>query len=426
MKTKVVTTALALSLLAAGCRGSDPAPAKLEVLAVWAGQEQANFERVLDEFARGQGSRVIVDYVSAGSDITRELRDRIESGRQPDVAILPQPGLLQSLAERGQLQPLEGVAGQLVDRYYDPMWRRLGSVGGTLYGVWFKAANKSVLWHRTETLSSARIATPRTWDELQRAAETLAASGVRPIALGASDDWTLSDWFENVYLRTAGPERYDQLTCHLIPWTDPSVKQALRTLAQVLGREAWVAGGITGALGTSFDSSVEQVFSSPPAAGIVNGSDFVTNIVKSLGISLGSDASFFDFPAIDGSRRSVVLGGDVAVLLKPTDAGRDLIRFLASPEGAEPWARVGGFISPNRGVEPAIYPDEVSLLLARGVRDAEVSRYDLSDLSPAPFGGTPRQGMLRILRDFLQNPASIDAIAGRLEEAASVAEVRCR
>ena len=44
------------------------------------------------------------------------------------------------------------------------------------------------------------------------------------VSIGGADGWTLTDLFENIYLRTAGPEKYDQLATHKIKWTDPSVK----------------------------------------------------------------------------------------------------------------------------------------------------------------------------------------------------------
>ncbi len=67
--------------------------------------------------------------------------------RPPDVAFLPQPGVLRAYAREHLLVPLDaGVLGA-VDENYDPLWRRLGSVGRRLYGVWFKAANKSLIWY---------------------------------------------------------------------------------------------------------------------------------------------------------------------------------------------------------------------------------------------------------------------------------------
>ncbi len=31
-------------------------------------------------------------------------------------------------------------------------------------------------------------------------------------SIGGADGWTLTDLFENIYLRQAGPEKYDQLS----------------------------------------------------------------------------------------------------------------------------------------------------------------------------------------------------------------------
>jgi len=48
--------------------------------------------------------------------------------------------------------------------------------------------------------------------------------------------WPISDIFENVYIRQAGVEKYDQLTNHEIPWTDQSVKDALTTMQDQISK----------------------------------------------------------------------------------------------------------------------------------------------------------------------------------------------
>ncbi len=414
-----------VALVALACNGPDEAsiPAghlrgqELEVAGVWGGEEQANFEKVLDQFERRTGA--VVRFTSKGRDMAKALSSRLDAGDPPDVAILPQPGLLADLVKRKALTPIEDVAGSLVDDNYAPGWRELGSVDGTLYGVWFKAANKSTIWYRTKAFFDAGVAPPRTWQDLQQVARTLAGGGEKPIALGAADGWTLTDWFENVYLRSAGPAKYDQLARHEIPWTDESVKQALRTLGQVLGRHEWLAGGAQGALATTFEQSVTSTFGPAKAAAMTfEGSFVATNIAKDTDAKVGSDARFFDFPAIEDSKRSLVIGGDVAVMLKDSPASRALVRFLATPEAAEPWAEAGGFISPNRSVDPAAYPDLVTRQLARSLTQPAVVRFDLSDLLPASFGATTGQGMWAILQDWLRNPGDVDRTATRLEAAA--------
>ena len=57
----------------------------------------------------------------------------------------------------------------------------------------------------------------------------------------------LKPLFENIYLRTFGQAKYQALTAHTIKWTDPSVKTALKTMADIVGNSGNVAGGTTGA-----------------------------------------------------------------------------------------------------------------------------------------------------------------------------------
>ena len=437
MRRHLLVLITALGLLAAACGGEDqttepeqqrPPPQEalanlqgqtLEVAAVWSGDEQANFQKVLDRFKQRTGADV--RFTSTGDDIATVVGTRLQGGAPPDVAVLPQPGLLNDLAGRNALKPVDDAAGSLVDRNYAPIWRQLGSgPDGKLYGVWFKAANKSTFWYRTKAFADAGISPPKDWEELKKVAGTLRDAGITPLAVGAGDGWTLTDWFENVYLRTAGPERYEQLAQHQIPWTDPSVKQALRTLAEVLGRQEWLVGGANGALATSFDRSVVQVFGEPPQAAMTFEADFVaSNIAKDTRATVGVDAKVFDFPAIAGSKPSVVSGGDVAVLLNDSPAGKELMKFLATPEAAEVWARAGGFVSANKGLDPNAYPDETTRQAARSLTEAEVVRFDLSDLVPSSFGGTSGQGLWKILQDWLKAPANVDAVAAQLESAAA-------
>ena len=91
---------------------------------------------------------------------------------------------------------------------------------------------------------------------------------IHEFSVGGQDGWTLADWFSNLYLRLAGPARYDRLAAHEIPWTDPSVIATLRLLARVLDPHV-IAGGARGAVVTSYQESVQQAFAIPPAAAMV-------------------------------------------------------------------------------------------------------------------------------------------------------------
>ena len=389
----------------------------LEVAAVWTGTEQENFEKVLAAFEEETGADVT--YRSTGDDIATVLGTRIEGGDPPDVAILPQPGLLADLAEQGALKPIEEVAGDIVDDNYAAVWRELGSVDDELYGVWFKAANKSTVWYSTAALEDAGVETPETWEDLLEISQTVADSGVPAFAIAGGDGWTLTDWFENVYLRVAGPEKYDQLAAHEIAWTDPTVVESLQELAKLWSNKDLIASG---ADSMAFPESVAAVFSDPRKAAMVYEGDFVAGVIADeTDATVGEDADFFDFPSVKGSDPAIVGGGDVAVMLNDSEAAGELMKFLASAEAAEIWAEAGGFTSPNKNVDADIYPDDIAKRSAEALVEAETFRFDLSDLQPADFGGTPSQGMWKALQDFLADPSDPQATAQELERLAAAA-----
>lgn len=241
--------------------------------------------------------------------------------------------------------------------------------------------------------------------------------------MAGADGWTLTDWFENVYLSQAGPEKYDQLAKHEIKWTDDSVKQALTSLAELFGRKDFLAGGQSGALATEFPKSVTQTFTGGdrPAAAMVFEGDFVAVNIAQTEAKVGTDAKVFPFPAV-GAKSPVVSGGDVAVALKDSKGAQALLTFLASVDSARIHAREGGFLSPNKALEPDAYPNDIQ----RGIAEALIAagdnfRFDMSDQAPSAFGGTPGAGEWKALQDFLANPADIAGTQARLEADAAKA-----
>jgi alpha-glucoside transport system substrate-binding protein len=419
----LIALAAVLALVASACGRDgggtsaqlDRVGGTMEVAAVWSGTEQANFRQVLDAFTAQTGTQVT--FTSTGDDIATILRTRIQGNSPPDVAILPQPGLLRELAAQGALRPIDDVAGDLVDRNFAGHWKDLGSVEGVLYGLFYKGANKSLGWYNVTAFSNAGVQPPRTFDELLAVGRTLRDSGVTPYSIGGGAGWVLTDLFENIYIRQAGPEKYDQLTDHRIPWTDQSVKDALRTMGQLLSDRSLIAGDPTQ---VTFVQSVDAVFRTPPQAAMVFEGDFVPGAATQPA-QAGRDYDSFAFPSIGGSPPSVVGGGDAVVMMKDTPQARELVKFLASPEAAEIWARLGGFSSPNRNLDASVYPDDVTRKNATALAQAQVFRFDMSDLAPAEFGGTPGRGMWALLQQFAANPANVDGIAAQLEAAAAAA-----
>ena len=393
----------------------------LEVAAVWTGPEQENFTKVLREFEKRTGAKV--NFVPTGNNTSTFLGTKIEGGQPPDVAFLPQVGVLHQFAEKGWLKPLGADAQAQLDKNFSAGWKDLGAFEGKQYGIYVKAANKSLVWYNTAAFEAAGLTgTPKTWKDFLATAQTLSDAGSPAVSVGGADGWTLTDWFENVYLSQAGPEKYDQLALHKIKWTDPSVKEALTTLAQLWGKDDLLVGGRSGALATEFPKSVIQTFTGDTPAAMVFEGDFVAaNINADTKAKIGTDAKVFPFPAV-GDQAPVVSGGDVAVALKGGAGAQALLTFLGSTDAAEIWAAQGGFLSPNKTMDQAAYKDEVTRNIAKALITAgDDFRFDMSDQAPAAFGGTQGTGVWKARMDFLKTPSEVEGAQQALERSAAKA-----
>ncbi|MEW2634912.1 ABC transporter substrate-binding protein [Streptomyces sp. NPDC048389] len=430
--TAAASAVLGLTLGATACGGGTTGPASggeldgktVTVAGVWTGSEQKNFKKVLDAFSEKTGAKTV--FVPSGDNVSTFVGSKIEGGNAPDVVMVPQVGVIQQFAKEGWLKPLSDETSKTADAGLAPVWKNYGTVDDTYYGLYFKAAHKSTVWYSPEAFTQAGVSAPKTYEDLLKVGHTLADSGRPAFAVAGEDGWTLTDWFENIYLSQAGPEKYDRLAKHELKWTDESVVTALTTLGELFKDDRLVAGGAKSALQTDFPASVEQVFGPEPKAGMVYEGDFVGGIAKDeFGRKLGEDADFFPFPGVDGGRAPVVSGGDAAVVLKDgknSEAGMKLLEFLATPEAAEVWAGAGGFLSPNTNVSFDAYGDDTTRSTAESLVAAGNSvRFDMSDQAPAAFGGTKGAGEWKLLQDFLRDPSDPKGTAAKLEAAAAKA-----
>jgi alpha-glucoside transport system substrate-binding protein len=424
---KALALVVAIGVLAssvAGCgsrstsiigSGGDLQGQTIDIAGVWSGDEQRDFEQVLEVFARRTGARV--RYTSEGDNLPTVLQSKFQGGKPPNIAFLAQPGSIARFVAEGALKPLPPDVQQIVAQHQGPTWNDFATVDGKPYGVYFDASDKSVVWYNTHAFASVGAQPPATWSDFLNLSNTVADAGMAPMSVGAADGWVLTDWFEQVYVQTAGVDNYLKLSKHQIPWTDPTVTTALLILRQYLGDDRLIAGGRTGALQTDFPSSVVRPFGSTPNTAMVYEGDFVaTTIQSSTRARVGVDAKVFPFPRITTAAPAVETGGDAAVALTDDRATMQLLKFLASPEAGSIFAKTGGFLSPDKDVPLSAYPNDVSRQMQQQLLGAGNNIvFGMSDLAPPAFGATKGSGEWQDLEDFLANPNDITGTEHRLE-----------
>jgi alpha-glucoside transport system substrate-binding protein len=414
--------AAALAFAAAGCggddsggggaEGSEDVSGSISTMAIWAGEEQESFQAVIDGFEE-KYPNVDVKYTSGGDNLAPLLSTAVEGGNPPDIAAIGQPGLMADFAEQNALQPMDDLRDQIVDAFGEDV-AATGQVDGTQYGLMYKASNKSTVWYNVSAFEEAGVEPPETWDELTQARDTIKGAGITPYSVGVDLGWPITDFFENVYIRSAGPEKYDQLAKHEIPWTDQSVKDALTIMKDVVGTSDNLVGGTDGALQTEMPDSVASVFRDDPRGSMVIIGDFAPGVTETT-LEPVTGFNVFDFPSIEGSEPSIISSGDLFVKFKDSPAADAFLEYLTTTEAAEIWAERGGFSSPHKDLDVEIYPDEITKTTAGALAEAETFRFDMSDLQPATFGGTSGQGLWKAFTDFVANPNDIDKITQQME-----------
>ncbi|MGC5617540.1 ABC transporter substrate-binding protein [Georgenia sp. Z1491] len=386
----------------------------VEVATPWTGHERDRFDEVVVAFEEATGARV--DQLGLGGNPVLAITESLDNGRPPNISFVGDRGLVEALAEDGSIVPLREETLASVEESYAQTWIDLGSVDDEVYAVWLEASTNSLFWYDTAAYAEAGVEAPETWEELGEALRTVSGTGVAGLAVAVDLGWTLTDWFENAYLRVAGPEAYDQLVAREIPWTDPSVVDTLELLGELWSDEEIV---LEGGADRTYPDSVENVFGDEPSAATLVGGEIVADsIVGQTDAVVGEDARFYPWPAIEGSAPSVVGDAAGAVAFDEEQGTAELMRYLASPEAANTWIELGGSPAPNRQADLDLYDDDVSRELAQQIVDAEVFRLDMSGLMAPDFGSNQLEGLWPILSDFYDDPSDPEATAQALEDAA--------
>lgn len=399
-------------------KGHDLKGQTLTIFGPWRGEDQALVESVLDYFRDATG--VDVKY-SSSENYEQQIVIDTQAGSPPDVAVLPQPGLIADLASKGYLTPLgEDTKKWLLDNYAaGQSWVDLSTYTGKdgkkeLYAFPYKIDVKSLVWYVPENFEDSGYEVPKTMEELKALTEKIVADGGTPwcigLGSGGATGWPATDWVEDMMLRTQPADVYDKWTTNAIPFTDAAVTGAIDEFGWFAKNDKNVDGGAAAVASTDFRDSPKGLFSSPPKCYLHHQASFIPSFFPE-GTVVGEDADFFYMPpyASKADLGNPVLGaGTLAMITKDTPASRAFIEFLKTPIAHEVWMAQSSFLTPLKSANKDAYANGPMKKQGEILLNATTFRFDGSDLMPGKIGaGAFWTGMV----DYVGGKSSADVAA---------------
>lgn len=379
----------------------------LTIFGPWRGADEDLFQSILEYFREATGATV--NY-SSSENYEQQIVIDTQAGSAPNIAILPQPGLIQDLASKGLLVPLGSETESWVGQNYGAgeSWVDLGTYADKdgnqqFFAFPYKADLKSLVWYSPDNFEDAGYEIPETMEDLLALQDQIVADGGVPwcigLGSGGATGWPATDWVEDIMLRLHEPTVYDQWTANEIPFNDPRVVEALDLFASIATNDKYVDGGAAAVAATDFRDSPKGLFEIPPKCYMHRQASFITSFFPD-GTELGTDADFFYFPAYAGKDlgKPVLGAGTLAMITRDSDAARAFIEFLKLPLAHELWMAQSGFVTPHLGVNVEAYGNDELRRQGEILTEATTFRFDGSDLMPGRIGaGSFWTGMVELV-----------------------------
>ena len=357
--------------------------------------EQETQEASYDLFEECTGATVTYE---GSSEFEAQLVVRVQGGNAPDIAYVPQPGLLQTLVRQtGEVVPAPDVTEENVDEFWDESWKGYGSVDGEFYAAPLGASVKSLVWYNPSVFQENGYTVPETWDDMIALSDQMVDDGIRPwcvgIESGDATGWVTTDWLEDAVLRDQGAEFYDQWVNHEVPFDDPGVLESLDRVGDIVKNDEYVNGGfgdVTSITTTSFQEAGTPVLDGE--CGMHRQASFYAAQWPE-GTEVAEDGDVFAFylpPTNEDNGRPVLGGGELVAAFSDEPEVQAFQTYLSSDVWANEKAKAtpgGGWVSANTGLDIDNLTSPIDILAAETFQDPEaVFRFDGSDQMPGEVG----------------------------------------
>lgn len=371
------------------------------------GIEAENMQKSFEQFTEDTG--IIVEY-TGDKGFEGNIVTKVQGGDAPDIAIVPQPGLLQTLVGTGEVVPApEGVVAN-VDENWSPDWKAYGTVDDTFYAAPMLANIKGYVWYSPASFAEWGVEVPKTYDELLDLTATIQeTTGTAPWCAGfeseAASGWPGTDWIEDLVLRQSGPEVYDQWVAGDVKFTDPEIADAFDAVGQILLNPDYVNASFGDV------ASINSTAFAAVAAPVANGSCALSHQASFLSanfldvenaagevptVAPDGDVYAFVLPGFEEGAATIEVGGEFVTAFSDDAATVAVLEYMSSAEWADARVALGGNISANLNADPSLASSEFLTEAMTLLQDPNTTvRFDASDLMPSTVGaGSFWKGMV--------------------------------
>jgi alpha-glucoside transport system substrate-binding protein len=388
--------AATLALATAGCLGDSGSGSDGEgdkSVTIWTSMDQPivdGLEKTLEEKASEAGITVKWERVTG---IDKLIMTKLDASDKPDIAVLPQPGVVANVVKRDGAFPLDDVLDMgALEESMLPGIVDAGTIDGDYYGLQINANVKSLVFYPKKAWEEAGYPTPTSLDELSQLTDQIKSDGGTPWCLGifseGSVGWPATDWIEDLVARYGGEEVYNQWVDGEVKFDSPTVRESAEWFEDTVLAEGNVLGGRRGAASTDFGAAGNPMFDEKPGCWMLKQGTFITGFFPdNVQQNLDEEVGVFGFPPeAGGGENYVVGGGDLATMLTDDDSTKEVMKMLAETEIGTEAAKTGAYISPHQDFDPEQYPNEIMKTAYTTATDASAFLFDGSDQMPGEVG----------------------------------------
>jgi alpha-glucoside transport system substrate-binding protein len=371
------------------------------------GIEAESMQKSFEAFTEDTG--IIVEY-TGDKGFEGNIVTKVQGGDAPDIAIVPQPGLLRTLVGTGEVIAAPDSVVANVDENWSPDWKAYGTVDDVFYAAPMLANIKGYVWYSPASFEEWGVEVPTTWDELLELTATIQETTGGPVWCAgfeseAASGWPGTDWIEDLVLRQSGPEVYDEWVAGDVAFTDPEIADAFDAVGEILLNPEYVNAGFGDV------QSINATAFAAVAAPVANGTCPLTHQASFLSanfldvetaegavptVAPDGDVYAFVLPGFEEGAATIEVGGEFVTAFSDDAATVAVLEYMSTPEWADARVELGGNISANLNADPSLASSEFLTEAMTLLQDPNTTvRFDASDLMPSTVGaGSFWKGMV--------------------------------